>query len=60
MINKNIMILFSNNNYYENDKILEMLGPVIYIVKTLLKNIKKYFIKDLLLVTNNNYLKTCP
>lgn len=40
MINKNIMILFSNNNYYENDKILEMLGPVIYIVKTLLKNIK--------------------
>ena len=44
MINKNIMILFSNNNHYENDKILGMLGPVIYIVKILLKNIKNIFL----------------
>ena len=46
MINKNIMILFSNNNHYENDKILGMLGPVIYIAKILLKNIKNILLRS--------------
>ena len=46
MINKNIMILFSNNNHYENDKILGMLGPIIYIVKILLENIKNILLRS--------------